>query len=151
MTDDTRRRTAGVLFAIGALVFAWFATGTRAFSLSAYVLLAVPSAVALLLYGALGGFSSSRADVTSYYRVRSSPVSWHRAAPWLVVAILAIALESIGLALGGRSPNVPTLSTTIDHVLVDHWGRFLLFAIWLVVGAIPLHRLFLLRRRAREW
>jgi hypothetical protein len=146
MTRNTLQRATSAPFVVAALVYAWLATGTRSFSPSAYVFLTVPSLIALLLYGALGGFSPGHSDITSYYRTRSSPMSWRRAAPWLVVAIFAIALESIGLALGGRSANVPTLSTTVDHLLVNHWGRFALFAVWLAVGASPLRRLHLLRR-----
>ena len=150
MTSDSRRRTAGALLMVGALVYAWFATGARSFSPSAYVFLAVPSAAALLLYGALGGFSPSHTEIAKYYRVRSSTMTWRRVAPWLVVAILAIALESVGLALGGRSSNVPTLSTTVDHLLVDHGGRFALYALWLAFGATPLRRLLRLRRGTHE-
>jgi hypothetical protein len=146
MTNVLGRRAACSLFVIGAFLCAWFATGAPSFSLSAYVWWAVPSAMALILYAALGGFSRHRAEVTSYYRVRSSLVSLRSAAPWLIVAVGALALESIGLALGGHSASVPTLSTTIDHVLVTHEGRFALFAIWLAVGANPLRRLFPLRR-----
>lgn len=148
MTSTTRRRTAATLLVIGGLVYAWVATGVRSFSTSAYVVLAVPSLAALLLNGALGGFSPHRTDVAIYYRARSSPMSWHRAAPWVAVTVLTLALESIGLALGGRSVEVPTLSTTVDHLVVDHGGRFALLALWLAVGASPLRRLLLLRRGA---
>jgi hypothetical protein len=150
MPIDTRRRTEGVLIVVGALTYAWFATGVRSFSSSAYVFVAVPSFVVLLLYGMLGGFSLNRADVTNYYRVRSSLSSWRRVAPWIAVAALALVLELIGLALGGRNTNVPTLSTTMDHLVVVHWGRFVLFAIWLAVGANPLRRLFLLQHGWRQ-
>lgn len=150
MTFDTRRRTAGALFVVGALIYAWFATGVRPFSMSAYVFVAVPSFVALLIYGWLGGFSLRRTDVVNYYRVRAPSVSWRRAAPWIVVAALALVLELSGLALGGRSADVPTLSTTMDHLVIDHWGRFALFALWLGVGANPLRRLLLLQHGTHE-
>jgi hypothetical protein len=148
MTSNSRRRTAATLLVIAGLVYAWFATGVRSFSIPAYVVLVVPSLAALLFYGALGGFSPRRTDVTNYYRGRSPTTSWHRAAPWVVVAVLALALESVGLALGGRSVDAPTLSTTVDHLVVDHGGRFALLALWLAVGARPLRRLVLLRRGA---
>jgi hypothetical protein len=149
MAIQPRRRAAGALFAVGALCYAWFATGVRSFTPSAYVFVAVPSLGALLLYGVLGGFSPIRTEVTNYYRVRASLVSWQRAAPWLVAAVLALALESAGLALGGRSVDVPTLSTTVDHLVVDHGGRFVLFVLWLAVGANPLRRLFLVQHGTR--
>lgn len=151
MAIHSRRRAAGALFVVGTLTYAWFATGVRSFTPSAYVFVAVPSLGALLLYGVLGGFSPSRTDVTNYYRVRASSVSWQRAAPWLVVAALALALETIGLALGGRNVDVPTLSTTVDHLVVDHAGRYVLFVLWLAVGTNPLRRLYFLRHRTREW
>lgn len=141
MTSALRRRSVGALFAFGALGYAWFAASVTPFSVAAYAVLAGPSATALVLYGVLGGFSPSRVDVTSYYRKRSSSVSLAPVAPWLVVALGALALESIALALGGRSASVPTLSTTIDHVLTVRAGRFALYAIWLAVGANPLRRL----------
>jgi uncharacterized membrane protein len=151
MTSNTRRRASATLLVIGGLVYAWFASGVRSFSISAYVVLAVPSMVALLLYGALGGFSLRRVVVTNYYQARSSTMSWRSATPWVIVAGLALALESIGLALGGRSADVPTLSTTVDHLVVNHGGRFALLTLWLAVGASPIRRLLLLRRGAREW
>ncbi|MGC2486306.1 MAG: hypothetical protein WA359_08695 [Acidimicrobiales bacterium] len=109
----------------------------RPFTLSAYVLIALPALVALALYARVGGFRPARIDVTAYYRTHSS----HRVAAWVVILILALALESVGLALGGRSTSVPTLSTTLDHLLVEHWGRWLLFLAWLGVGARPIARL----------
>ncbi|HEY1761333.1 MAG TPA: hypothetical protein VGG17_01960 [Acidimicrobiales bacterium] len=150
MTGNSRQRATSALFAVVVLAYAWFATGSRSFSPSAYVLLAAPSLIALLLYGALGGFSPRRYDIANYYRMRSSHMSWRRAAPWLVAAILSVALESIALALGGRSASVPTLSTTVDHLLVNHGVRFVLFAVWLAVGASSPRRLVLLRRGVRE-
>jgi hypothetical protein len=150
MTSTTHRRAEATLTVLVALVYAWFASSVKSFSVPAYVLIAVPSLIALLLYGVLGGFSTSRGDVTNYYRTRSATTSWRRAAPWIVVAVLAVALESVGLALGGRSIDVPTLSTTVDHLLVDHWGRFLLFALWLAVGANPLRLLHLSRQTRHE-
>ena len=150
MTSNIRRRSEVTLCTLIALAYAWFATGARPFTAPAYLLLAVPSFAALLAYGALGGFSPHRHEVANYYRARSRRASWRRTAPWTVVGLSALALESVGLALGGRSTGVPTLSTTIDHLLVAHWGRFVLFALWLAVGANPLRRLLLVQRRAHE-
>ncbi len=150
MTSSIRRRVGAALTVLAALAYAWFATGVRSFSVPAYVLLTVPSLLALFLYARLGGFSLSRIDVTNYYRGRCSLATRRRSAPWIAIAISALALESIGLGLGGRSKVVPTLSTTVDHLLVPHWGRFVLFVVWLAVGARPLHRLFHFRHRGLE-
>jgi hypothetical protein len=121
--------------------YAWWATGVRPFTTLAYVLITLPSLAVLSVYAALGGFSPRRADVAEYYRARSASATWRNVGPWTGLLIAAIVLETIGLALGGRSPTVATLSTTADHLLVAHWGRWLLYDLWLAVGAGPLLRL----------
>lgn len=128
--------TAAAVLAAG--LYAWWATSVRPFSVGAYTLLALPALGALALYARAGGFSPSRDDIDAYYRQHASP----RVAPWVVVLALAVALESVGLALGGRSTSVPTLSTTFDHLVVVYWGRWLLFLAWLWVGARPVERLW---------
>jgi hypothetical protein len=115
-----------------ALVYAWFATGLAPFSDAAYLALSLPAALALLLYGTLGGFSVSPGGISSYYRARAASTGL---LPWACVFAVALGLEVAGLALGGRSKDVPTLSTTVDHVLVTHVGRCLLYVWWLWVGA----------------
>ncbi|MGH9098038.1 MAG: hypothetical protein ACRDWB_11510, partial [Acidimicrobiales bacterium] len=57
--------------------------------------------------------------------------------PWVVFGALAIGLEGLGLALGGRSSGVPTISTVVDHALAWHGLRFVLFAGWLAMGWVP--------------
>jgi hypothetical protein len=145
MTRSARQRSTTILIIVAAIAYAWIATYVRPFTSHAYIVVAVPSLAALLIYASLGGFSK-RADIDDHYRMRSSSVTWRTVAPWIAIALLAMALESAGLALGGRSPSVPTLSTTVDHLLVDHWERCVLFAAWMAVGASPLRRL----RRARR-
>ena len=49
-----------------------------------------------------------------------------RGLPWLLIALVATGLEGIGLALGGESASVPTLSTVIDHVLAWHLVRMVI-------------------------
>ncbi|MGB8179275.1 MAG: hypothetical protein WCF63_03835 [Acidimicrobiales bacterium] len=91
----------------------------------------MPVLVALVVYGALGGFSPRPDGITSYYRARGDST---RVLPWAAIFAVALGLEIAGLALGGRSKDVPTLSTTIDQVLVTHAGRWLLYLWWLWVG-----------------
>jgi hypothetical protein len=79
-----------------------------------------------------GGFSASLDGVTSHYRTRGASID---ILPWATVVAVALGLEVAGLALGGRSRDVPTLSTTVDHLLVTHEGRCLLYLWWLWVGA----------------
>jgi hypothetical protein len=118
--------------AAGAAVCAWWATGTRPFTLSAYLAVGVP--VVLVGAGALGQSASSP--------VPTDPPTlggglWDTS-PWIVILALAVGLECAALALGGQSTDVPTLSTVVDHALGRHALRFLLFCGWLAVGFAPL-------------
>lgn len=131
-----------VLAAVLAIAYAWWDTGVAPFTALSYTLIALPSLAAVTLYASRGAFSRHRADLTNYYRTRARRVSFSSAAPWLVVLLAAVALEAVGLALGGRSLSVPTLSTTVDHLLRWHWERGVLCTVWLLVGASPLWRLW---------
>jgi hypothetical protein len=113
------------------LVYAWWATGTQPFTLSSYVAVGGP----VVLAGAVAlGRPASR--VTSRAPTLGGGV-WS-ASPWIVILALAVGLECTALALGGRSTDVPTLSTVVDHALGRHALRFLLFCGWLAVGFAPL-------------
>ena len=113
-----------------AAVYAWWATGTRPFTLSAYVAVGLP--VVLVGVTAVGpkGSGASRPP-------RHHPKGRWGASPWFVLLALAVGLECAALALGGRSTDVPTLSTVVDHALGSHAARFLLFSLWLAVGCTP--------------
>lgn len=130
-----------VVGTISLVVYAWFASGVQPFTLSAYILIAIPALACLCAYVLRGGFSRA---ATERYRARSRAVSLGSVAPWLVIALVAVALEVIGLALGGRSPDVPTLSTAADHLLKAHVERAILYAAWLAAGIAALSP----RRRA---
>jgi hypothetical protein len=125
--------------------YAWWATGVKPFTTLAYVLIAIPSVLVVTIFAVLGGFSPRRSDVARYYRARSAGATSSSVAPWAALLVVAIVLEAIGLALGGRSPNVATLSTAVDHLLVTHWSRWLLYDLWLAAGAGPLVRLWRVR------
>jgi hypothetical protein len=112
--------------------YAWLATSAHPFTSWAYVGVSLPVVVTLVLYSLRGGFREPNAS--DHYRRRSTGVV-RTAAPWWGLFIAALTLEIVGLALGGRSKDVPTLSTTLDHLLVAHWGRWLLFLWWLWIGA----------------
>jgi hypothetical protein len=129
-----------VILTLLLAAYAWWATGVRPFTMLAYVLIAIPSLAAATIYSVMGGLSP-RADVATYYRTRSAGATSRNVWPWTGLLLAALALEAIGLALGGRSAHVTTLSTTVDHLLVAHWGRWLLYDLWLAVGAGPLVRL----------
>ena len=148
MTRSREGHAALISLLVIGLAYSWSATGVRPFSAPAYTYLAVASLSALVLFGSLGGFST-RDDVRRYYRYRARGTSLKSTAGWIIVALCAVALECVGLALGGRSSSVPTLSTTVDHLLVNHWARTALFFAWLLVGASPLRRLYRAQRRSR--
>jgi hypothetical protein len=61
-----------------------------------------------------------------------------------------IGIEAAGLALGGKSAQVPTISTVVDHAIAWHFVRFVLFAGWLAVCVAPLARKMPLRRTAES-
>jgi hypothetical protein len=139
-------KRVGAVVLVG-LIYAWWASGVRPFTTLAYVLIALPSLLVVVAYLSLGALSPGRRDVTRYYQERSHDVTLKNVAPWIVVVLLAVALEVVGLALGGRSRDVPTLSTTVDHLLVWHWGRWLLYVAWLSIGLTPVVRLRQFRGR----
>ena len=120
-----------------AAAYAWWATGGAPFTVLSYVAVAVPSVALVVAYGAAGGLTPNRSDVAEYYCRRAGNASTTTTLPWLAILVAAVALESVGLLLGGRSPTVPTLSTAVDHLLSAHWGRFVLFGVWLSVGWFP--------------
>lgn len=132
--------TRATALALLLVLYAWWASGVRAFSALAYVLIAVPSLALVILLVAWGGLSPDAFDAHSRERTVGPDSSWARAWPWLALLVLAVALEVVGLALGGRSTTVSTLSTTLDHLLVTHVVRWLLYMAWLAVGATPLVR-----------
>jgi hypothetical protein len=105
-------------------LYAWWATGEAPFHLAAYLAVALP--VVIGLAGSLRGRVLEGAAPAP--RVRD-------VAGWVVLALGALVLEAVGLALGGRSPRVPTLSTTVDHLLVTHVVRAALFVLWVGAGA----------------
>jgi hypothetical protein len=121
--------------------YSWITAGVAPFTTSSYILVAIPCAVVVLAYVVMGGFATTRVDVGASYEEASLHVTLASVVPWIALLLVAVALELLGLALGGRSTSVPTLSTTVDHVLVRHWERALVCFAWLVVGALPLRRL----------
>jgi hypothetical protein len=131
-----------VIAGLVTIAYAWWLTAVAPFSWLSYTLIALPSLMAIGLYVVWGAYSPRRADIASYYRSRSQNASLSSVTPWLIVLLGAGVLETVGLALGGRSKAVPTLSTAVDHLLVTHEGRALLFVAWLLVGVAPLWRLW---------
>jgi phosphate/sulfate permease len=137
-------RTKAAVFAILA-GYSWVMTGVHPFSSTSYVLVAVPSVAFVIAYLVLGGLSPRRSDVDAYYRRHAESATLRSVTPWIALLIAAVLFEVIGLLLGGRSTSVPTLSTAIDHLLEQHWERFLICLTWLLAGAVPVLGLLPLR------
>lgn len=132
-------RLGGAVAAVALGAYAWLMTGATPFTFTSYVLVAFPCVALLTAFVSVGGFSKRTLDVSS-----SSNVDRRRhgsVTPWIVLLSAALALETIGLALGGHSTSVPTLSTTIDHLLARHWERFFIGTAWLLMGAALLAQL----------
>ncbi len=115
--------------------YAWWASGLTPFTTRAYVAVAIP--VAVVVVASFLHFPGRNLP-TGFGAERRITVAG--AWPWLALGVAAVALEIAGLALGGRSPAVPTLSTVVDHALRRHAVRFLLFGAWLAIGAVPVLR-----------
>ena len=133
------------LLVIVVVVYAWWVTGIAPFTTASYVLVGVPWAVTVVAYARVGYFSRRRGDVVDYFGDRAIGVTWRTTTAWLVLLVAAVALECVGLALGGHSARVPTLSDAVDRLLDWHVGRCALFCLWIAVAARPLQR----RRRWR--
>ena len=119
--------------AVAAALAGWWVTGLRPFTITAYV--AVGFGVAALVVVAVA--VRSRGLGHSIEKPRHATITLRSVFPWVVLGVLGIGLEGLGLALGGRSTGVPTLSTVVDHALVWHGIRFVLFCGWLAMGWVP--------------
>jgi len=145
-TIDLRVTLIAATFGAVAVVYAWIATGVTPFTTTAYVLVALPSVALLVVYARLGVFTVRQPKLDRLYQERAGRQTLAQLTPWLAVLAGALTLEVVGLALGGRSTSVPTLSTEMDHLLVTHWGRWALYVAWLAVGAWPARGLLRARR-----
>jgi hypothetical protein len=122
--------------------YAWVVAGAAPFSANSYLLVAIASVALVVGYASIGGLSSHDPNASAYYEAKSGGASYATVTPWIVVLVAAVILEAIGLALGGRSSDVPTLSTMVDHLLEVRWERCLVCLTWLLVGWCPLLRLW---------
>jgi len=144
---STVLRTTGVVGAAGVVAYAWWATGLQPFTTPAYVAVGLP--VAGLAVVAVVGRPGSRFAAGAAVDARGvGRLQLRSTFPWVVLLLLAVGLEVAGLALGGRSAEVPTLSTVIDRALGWHGARLALFLGWLAVGWAPVARVAV-HRRAR--
>ncbi|MFC0449833.1 hypothetical protein [Rhodococcus jostii] len=126
----------GVAGLVVAVAYAYWATGLRPFTTLAYIAVGVPVAL-LTCLAVISGTGDSRGSGTP----RVGKISLRSVRPWLILLMIAAGLEAVGIALGGQSITVPTLSTVIDHALAWHPVRFVLFCGWLAAGAAPVVRI----------
>jgi hypothetical protein len=127
--------------------YAWVSAGVAPFTTLSYFLVTIPCVAIVVAFVLLGGLSRGHQEVSAYYLRNAGGASTLSVAPWIALLTAAVVLESVGLILGGRSPSVPTLSTTVDHLLAYRWERCLICLAWLLVGVAPLHGLRLSRVR----
>ena len=128
----------GIAAVAGVAAYSWWATGLPPFTTTAYVAVVLP--VAALAVAAVLVPTRPRS-------FRSAGRPRYAALPWVGLLVVAIALEAAGLALGGRSRTVPTLSTVVDHALAWQGVRFVLFVAWLALGWTPVVRRAVMWRR----
>jgi hypothetical protein len=131
------RIAVGVSIALAG-AYGWWLAGLRPFSTTAYLAIALPTA---LLVAALALPRPGRHPTRGVVDEGSPTPSGRQFLPLAIVLLLGLGLEIAGLALGGRSTLVPTLSTVLDHLLRWQFVRYLLILAWLGVG-------FLLARRS---
>lgn len=124
-----------VLAAIFA-AYVWWMSGVRAFSALSYAAVGIGAGATLLFYALKRASHVHPGTVSS-----RSPLKWSWALPWLGILISGAALEAIGLALGGRSNQVPTLSTLVDELLANRAIRALAIGSWLGVALLGAARL----------
>jgi hypothetical protein len=121
---------------VAATLGAWWVTGLRPFTTTVYVAVGLPVAALVVVVVVV----RPRGLNHSIGKPRDATVTLRSIFPWVVLLTLGIGLEGVGLTLGGRSAGVPTLSTVVDHALVWHGLRFVLFCGWLAVGWVSVLR-----------
>lgn len=131
-------RPAAVVGVAAVAAYGWWATGVPPFTARTYLAVGVP--VALLAIVNLSVSPNRSAEIAPPGTPPPGGMQLRSTYPWLLLLVLAVGLEGAGLALGGRSAEVPTLSTVVDHTLGSHLVRFVLFCAWLGLGWAPVVR-----------
>jgi phosphate/sulfate permease len=132
-----------VIITLGLLTaYAWVTAGVAPFSSLSYFLIATPCVAFVTAYVRMGGLSNNHVEVSEHFQRKAGGADLLTVAPWVALLTAAVILEVVGLLLGGRSTSVPTLSTSVDHLLADRWERCLLCLAWLLAGILPLRRLW---------
>jgi hypothetical protein len=126
----TFRRHPLVIAAIGAAVWAWYASGVRTFTRPAEVLTFLPG-LAVLLLTLRPSASSARSAASG-----TQSVAPHRrwgVLPWLAVLVAIIGWEMAELFSQPRHAH-PTISSLMNSLLSTHPSRFVGYLVWLILG-----------------
>lgn len=116
-----------VIAAIGAAVWAWFASGVRTFTRPAEVLTFLPGLAVLIL--------TLRPSASSAV-AGARPLAPHRRwgiLPWIVVLAASVGWELAELFSQPRHVH-PTISSIMDSLLSTHPSRFIGYLLWLILG-----------------
>jgi len=110
---------------VGAVaVYSWIAAGSRPFTLSEEVLVAVPALLGLV----------AATRTSGSMRTESADASWRgSAAIWLGLVVVAAGWELNAFFSSPRSAH-PTLSNIADTAMSVQPGRAVVFALWLALG-----------------
>jgi hypothetical protein len=127
-TTRRARRVSWLVVAVVvvALVYAWIASGLRAFSHPEAVAVSIP----LIIAGVALLRSRHRLDEDAETGEKVT-----RRGSWVWVALLVVLLgwELVSYRLSPRIDH-PTLSSIADATMSTHPGRFAVFAAWLAIG-----------------
>jgi hypothetical protein len=130
---EVHRRSADTTALACFLGYALWLSGLRTFTEAAYIAIAVPVVAILpLVVSPHPTHRGPTCDVSASDEGRDQALS--RVLPWLGLLAVALVLEGCGLALGGRSQSVPTVSDVVDHALAPHIVRFFAILLWAVAG-----------------
>jgi hypothetical protein len=136
------RRLGSAGGAVLLVAYGWWLSGVTAFTTASYLAVALPvvAVVAAALVPRPAGVGGGPARVSGPEPPAAHRLTLAGTAPWLAVVAAAVALEVVGLALGGRSTVVPTLSTVVDRATNARFDRFVFCCAWLGLGALAAWR-----------
>jgi hypothetical protein len=126
-TRPARRVSLPVVLVVAvALVYAWIASGLRAFTHPETVAVSIPLAVA----GIAILRSRRRLDAA---RAAGEPVTRRGTWVWVTLLVLLLGWELVSYRLSPRVDH-PTLSSIADAIMSYRLGRFVVFVAWLATG-----------------
>jgi hypothetical protein len=135
LRSDDRRRWFVPLVVVFVAVYSWVAAGLRPFTLGEEIMVAIP---AILVLVAAARPSPPALEGTAARSSRGS------AALWLGLVAIAFVWELFAYFSSPRHDH-PTLSVIADEIMSVHFGRAVLFLLWLALGW-----LFVMRPRAER-